>query len=78
MKTLKQQLQQKYDHVKTLTETSPDIAAGDTIALRRHPETGQTTEITVKATAQQNQELIIAGNTVKWQNQHSTATAMTP
>ena len=62
MKTLKQQLQQKYDHVKTLTETSPDIAAGDTIAL---PETGQTTEITVKATAQQNQELIIAGNTTK-------------
>lgn len=70
MKTLKQQLQQKYDHVKTLNnhKASPNIAAGDTVTLRRHPETGQTTEITVKATAQQNQELIIAGNTVKWQN----------
>lgn len=65
MKTLKQQLQQKYDHVKTLTGTNPDITAGDTITLRRHPETGQTTEITVKATAQQNQELIIAGDTIQ-------------
>jgi len=66
---LKQHIDQQYSHVKTIPLTpdtsAPNTSVGDTVTVNRNLHNGQTTEIKVKAIAQQNQEIIIAGNQVQ-------------
>jgi len=66
MTNLTEQLETQYDEVQTLklenTDNPPDLTVGETVTIRRNKHNGQTTDIKIRALAQQNQELIIAGN----------------